>query len=927
MKLSIISAVCLLTLLTFACSQGGGESIVPLESGSSFLLTGDIDGGREEEIIVVDGSSVRISSPQGKMIREISLDVPSLFSGIIGDINGDGKSEIILGTDRNKSAGIIVLDGLLNTVMNYTAFPGRTQRTKPIGLYRDTLYFVSYSTRHMLAKGAGAANVKTGETKWTYDSAAVPYDGMISEGSGRLVISNRAFSGEEHQAEIPYRNRRDKHALIVLDLNTGVPAVYREIGPAAREGFVVPQGISGINSRIDDLDDDGEEELYVLVGRLSEFYQGRAELLKMNGDGSAVLKSFSGPEKTEGEMHSHIFRGERALLVFWKQAGIIELFNSDLESVRRYTLPGRFHDLKYFGSGSYIGREDGQILFRDGNILYILDSELKLLWSNAFTGVISSAAVTGAGPGNRTLAVSAGNECRMLRGEWRNRWTMEVFTEPAGADIFIDGEPASYPDVPLFTGYGKRKLTVSAELREQKSLPEELEAEPGRHKRVRLEIPDYKALRPREAYSQLSMYRRNLVLVPPAAAEHPLSDYGDFMETGRWINFYPVSLLAAEDFLGTEKKELLLYRPGTRENIILDADLNLLRRIPAPEGPAKSFLPVGDFDGDGKADLGDTRTRSPDPMYIAYRSADNKELFRKELFYSTDSTLSNIYRDADAIAAAIITGYQIQPRSFLTLSPETGELTLLFHRAATFRGGTEFCRYQGSFFLSAYTPSNGGTYTRDNGAVEHDSEIVIHMLNDQGQLLPGSGVLNHENNSGHVFPLIFDFDGDGRREFYYFEGKNVGYYEGQTILYRIDERSGERTPVYLGPRDEQTQAVRLVKLENKLHLAILWRESGMLEVMDSGFNRILRIPLPDTLKTFGIDFIDADDDGTTEMIGWSDERVSIFRLDGTPVTDFSPDLENSEDKIKRVYVDDIDLDGKMDMIINSQSGIIVYTYD
>jgi hypothetical protein len=919
----------------FGCSEKASETeeapdvpvpaVFSLDTGNVRVLSGDIAGDKREEIVLVDGSRITVFSPSGEKLREKEFDVPGFFSGFFADINNDGKEECILGTDRDKSARVVVVDGFLNIIFEHTDFPGRTQRTKPLRYSEGTLFYTTYSTQNMLPKAVAAVNTKTGTVRWRFHSGPVPFDASFSSLPEKLAISNRAFSGEEYEAEIPYTVPRDRHAVIVLNAETGEPEVYENIGPEAKEGFVVDGAVSGVRAEVIDTNGDGEEELYLCLDRMSDFYPGNAVLQARNLEGKKVLYSRPGPEQTEGELYPFSFGGREVLLVVWKQAGIVEIVDHTLETLARYVLPGDFHNIKVVQTGPFL--EDGKtgILLRNDNRLYLLSNGLRPVWCNAFGGVVTGAVIIEDGAGGQTLGVAAGAGFYLFPDGWRQRSTMEVFTVPAGATVSVDGGKIPKAGIPFVVPAGNH--TVRAELDGLRSSPAKMVCGPGTHTTVELPLEGYVPNSSHKKHSLFSSVGKNMVIVPPLVPEAPANSYADFAMI-RAREFSPaVYVHAAGDFTGTDKKELLLRQPAANRSIMLDGDLEPVRYIPFPPEQSVYWLPAGDFDGDGKDDVVTSAVRSPGPLFISYRNADGRLLFRKELHYGTDTVLTAPYRDSEDIAVLTITGYQIQPRSFLTLSPRTGDLRLLFHRAITFRA-TEVCKYNGAYYLSSYTPSNGGTYVRPDGTVETDSELHIHILSAGGELLPGSGKLEHENNSGNLSPIIYDADGDGRKEVYYLEGKNAGYYSGTPVLYRIDEETGKRTSVYTGGPDDQSLSVRLALIDGKQHLAIVWRERGAIDFLDENYMRVLETKLPKGVNGSLLRFIDADADGTSEFFGWDAESAYIFSVDGKIIRTFAsglPDTEG-EETILHADISDLDGDGRPEIILNTGSGITLYSY-
>jgi hypothetical protein len=102
----------------------------PFFIGGQFVAAGDINGDGKAEIIIGPdqggGPDVRVFDGSGNLLREFLAYGPFFVGGVrvaAGDINGDGKADIITGAGPSGSPNITVFSGADNAVLqNFLAF-------------------------------------------------------------------------------------------------------------------------------------------------------------------------------------------------------------------------------------------------------------------------------------------------------------------------------------------------------------------------------------------------------------------------------------------------------------------------------------------------------------------------------------------------------------------------------------------------------------------------------------------------------------------------------------------------------------------------------------------------------------------------------------------------------------------------------------
>lgn len=267
--------------------SGGGMTLEQTIDDVDSVLTGDVDGDGELEIVVTSGSTLRIHSGSGSIERTVALP-RDCFVSMLEDMDGDSTPEIFLGGGGTGFASFIYRgDGTLLQTFNGLHAGGSDVTMRPIGLNNGKM-LVGYNAGYARTpRGVAAFDLRSAAETWYYQIG--PANGLYSltdmDADGVLDITMSAHT--VHNGASGNGTTDGDLYTIVVDEN-GVGKLTR-IYDAPRNG--------NSSHVFADLDADGTYEILGFKGHDSTYYPGQAKIHRFAPDGT-VLNTFNGPNNS-----------------------------------------------------------------------------------------------------------------------------------------------------------------------------------------------------------------------------------------------------------------------------------------------------------------------------------------------------------------------------------------------------------------------------------------------------------------------------------------------------------------------------------------------------------------------------------------------------------------------------------------------------
>lgn len=275
-------------------------------------------------------------------------------------------------------------------------------------------------------------------------------------------------------------------------------------------------------------------------------------------------------------------------------------------------------------------------------------------------------------------------------------------------------------------------------------------------------------------------------------------------------------------------------------------------------------------------------------------------------------------------AGYFLTGYQLWPRGFFEFDWESGNTSILFQRPVTGHGHRVIFR-NGKYLLDAYTPSNGAVIDREGGWEESDSELIIHVLDTDGNLTFDPIYPESEQTKGQIVPFVIEFK-EGEEDVYFATHKSSSYHPGVPKIFRFDEQNGVLDQIYSGPENDRPYIMKAAMYKGERVLLLGWRESKRFDVLDSDFSPLFSFFSPGEESYFRHCIFDFDGDGTSELFFTDKQKGYIYSLSGSVLWEIAGKDGDGNSVGVTPFVTDVDLDGKGDVIIAAGDTITIYSY-
>ncbi|MEU9360585.1 FG-GAP-like repeat-containing protein [Streptomyces sp. NPDC048301] len=200
------------------------------------IQIGDVNGdGKDEIVVAADTATVVLNGKTGKTLATIDGGDQFVRSARLADLNGDGEQDILVATDALRA---YYGDGHPIWTYNAPKDAGDVRFSDPS--VNDGRVYVSYSSLNSLALakpsvGAVALNAKNGKARWTQAPDA---PATASTPITTAILNEGVFASEE----IPYA---DGHA-VVYTWNVTAPYVFDGVdGSGPQNVFEIRDGRTG----------------------------------------------------------------------------------------------------------------------------------------------------------------------------------------------------------------------------------------------------------------------------------------------------------------------------------------------------------------------------------------------------------------------------------------------------------------------------------------------------------------------------------------------------------------------------------------------------------------------------------------------------------------------------------------------------------
>ena len=884
--------------------------VTEAQVGSVFqeMQVGDVTGGPEPEILLHLNGTTNIYSTTGALIQKIEIEGLKSRLGFLADIDRDGKKDIILGGKDDSGARIIVMNGRGDVIIDETFVSMIQGHTYPQYFSGGRIFFTAYSARKIAPKIVGAFDPGSRTLDWAYHMGPAPVSLSPSADSKHVIVSNQALDREWPEVQIPYASSHERHGLFLLD-SGGEELLYHSVGPVVKHGYPTEGQISSLFTRLVDADGDGEDEILCIHEHLSEVYGGPSRIEVREPD-SSVIAEREGPAGTDVSVGWYHDGGDLRIVLAWGRLGLVQVVDGALKLLHEVRLDGTSHETKVRSIMDMDADGSPEILVTDHNRMTVYTQDLKPVSSYRTAARIMNAHTFGAEGTIRIALLS--DRLTILQPSEEEAAYLEIHSRPPGARIELDEKNLSAESLPVVSGVQPGKHTLTAIFPDGTRVTESVTLQAGSAPSILLQhpAPPTEEPEPKKTFHDT----RVASLVTP---ERPIDGYGSLRRLDHIELPEDYHLLAVEDLLGDSKPEYLLTKRRTSKDRLYDftvwnREQEILSTFTVPI-VGQVFTIFGDIDGDDKTDI--CLTEQDDNQVLSVYNGEGGLLLRRPFLRTNemDSNMQFMGWFGDHMMLYVITGYMLSPRGYYAYDP-AGDHIDWFHPTAGFSAG--FTTTDDRILLYYYTPGNGAAVTHPDGTVETDSFDFLHIVDREGNLLPGSGPLTDPPEKGGLTPFVVETEGG--TEIHIADHKSE-HYPGTGKIFRLHD-DGTREPVFSGIENNGVIVHGTFTHLGKPYIAFLWQRTKELILLDHEFREIKSWDLSENWALFKP--VDLDADGAVEFLFQRQDTITITDWAGNILKT----MELPEDTIINLIIKDLDEDGAPEFVVIGLETVEVWGY-
>ncbi|MBI9092877.1 MAG: VCBS repeat-containing protein [Desulfobacterium sp.] len=358
-----------------ACDPNGstvnaGLSLSPqftIPDTDHFVLTGDVDGDKESEIITISGSSLNIYSGNGALEKSITLPRPCQLS-MLEDADGDGVLDIGLGGSGHGFTGYIYkADGTLLKTLAGQHGGSYGDHSMTLLTMSGGKVLVGYNAGYSRTpRGVASFDYATGTEDWYYQIG--PANGLYSiadiDNNGVLDITMN--SATVHNGASGNGTTDGDLYLIVVD----------ELG-TQKISLKYPSPSNGDARHVfQDMDNNGDMDIVAFEGHDPRYYHGQSQIHLYDNNGF-ITHTFNGPLDSSwqyaiGDLENN---GTKEIIVSASHAQKAYVLNNQLQKLNEVNTSGH---VKLICDVTGNGNKEIVMLSPDG-WLKVFDKSLNLI--------------------------------------------------------------------------------------------------------------------------------------------------------------------------------------------------------------------------------------------------------------------------------------------------------------------------------------------------------------------------------------------------------------------------------------------------------------------------------------------------------------------------------------------------------------------
>ena len=814
------------------------------------VVCADLVADRAPEVAVITPQEIRVYRTDGTLRRARAFPDAAFGRALTSDVDDDGKADLIVGSVGSATAEITVINGLLQTLSDIPIVSTIDGVTTPHHVRGDSVFVTSYSRANSTPKFAASVSVRTGLTVDFAPMGPRPMSFDMSAQNGRWLVAAMGVVQEGRNPAFAYDHAHNRHGLLFFEPHSAAPSFVPTSGPV---GWNTESGdATSYPTAHFFLASSGEERVAMITHAVGGLSRVQSAVTIMSNQGK-VVRRVGFNHQSEATAAVLPPRSDARVVMAWDAAGVLLTIDEEGTVLRERTFGVTETGLRLlaFDHLSGVGRSGvgaaPVLLVANHDTLYLLDEDLNDLARFQLEYPVSGAAFARTTPTSAEL-IAWGSRLSFLHYQAGTAGDSHVAPEHAPAAADADATRA-----PLV----ERSYTWT------------------------------------DFHLEERLVRNRF-------------NYHDAWTSQELFSLDGRQVLAVADFLPSSGTEFLVHRPLESALRVLSTDGVVLSTIDLEGAQPAGWQTIGDFDGDGYADLA---LYLADPIGVRIVNGSGQTLFRHRLAYWWDTYLACAYWDNEIIVLAVNAGFRRQPRGALLIDRTNSNRT-------RYLGGANAVALRSVMvtdhhvLIPGFSASNGALYHHGNLGEETDRELALKVFDRTTGTLAAMmrSVYPHPYNRGYLVPFSISAS-DGSRQLFVAEAKFGEYYPGIPVLHRVNVEDWSLQPVLTGPRNSTVLLPYAGRYEGEPAVFVMWASPHAVDVLSADLSTTLR-PRSESEVPFYLGVVrvmDLDGDGTSELIGLHGNAVCILNAHGRLVAE----LTSADEPLRDFLVDDTASDGRL----------------